>query len=456
VADIRKLVPGQNLPGIPANDWNRFRAATLAVEASGLPLGSDSRRFAPGGLVLRVARVGTGSVLTARSVVGLGSVATSFPTSSGWPAEKSPLVNAAAPTDGGEFAVLSQDLGPAAGDIAEAVLQGVAIVKVDLTDLEHTHAVALAGDYDKLASASSGRARLLGPNATTGVQWRVVELGGGGGSGVATGRGVIADGDQAEWINASRVLRTEGVIKAWPFTTPPDWTNDSKYAIGDVVRLTAPAWSASTAYVVGDLVVESGTVYQCTTATGPDATLPLGDFASRGADGDWKRATATSSGTAASPATYDTSKWATEDARLWIDRYDLEGANAPSNFDTGTNYTAGKVALLSATAWSSSGTYALAAIVSNGGNVYRCTTATGPDATFPEGDFTLIGQAGTIWRAKVDTGTGAFDYREWRPVTPVVELRHGLSYKDVTVGSYVAWIGKEAVVMHCSPMEGWA
>jgi hypothetical protein len=295
------------------------------------------------------------------------------------------------------------------------------------------------------------------------VESRVVDLTtprrgprGGGGGGGSVSRGVIAEGAQAEWINLSRVMRTDGVIKAWPFVDAPYWTNDSKYAIGDVVRLTAPAWSSSTAYSIGDLVVESATVYQCTVATGPDGTFPSGDFTSRGADSTWIRATATSSGTSGSPATYDNTKWTAETGRLWIDRYDLTGANAPTNFNTATNYTAGKVALLTGTAWSSATTYSIADIVSNGGNVYRCTTATGPDATFPDGDFTLIGVTGTIWRAKVDTGTGSFDYREWRPVTPVVQLKHGLTYKDMTVGSYVAWVASEAVVMHCEAMEGWS
>jgi hypothetical protein len=452
VSDYRRLPIDR-----PIDDDNPFPAGSLNRAFDTLDRLSGSRSAAGSTSdpeqIEQLAVNLTSTALAPGQALAVTGLAGGLPASSAWPlvSPRPPLVTLGALAADSLPAVAVGPIG-ASGGVGQVTTAPLAIVKVSIGSTSHTRAKAVSGGIE---SAEAGPLRIIEKGGSSGVQWCLVAWEGTGG-GSTTGRGVIAEGARAQWINASRVLRTDGVIKAWPFTAPPFWTDDSKYAIGDVVRLTAPPWSDAATYTVGQLVRYAGTVYQCIVATGPDATFPISKFASRSLDGQWLRATATSSGTAASPATFDVSKWAAEDALLWLDRYDLTGANAPTNFDTGTNYTAGKVALLTGTAWSSGTTYSIADIVSNSGNVYRCTTATGPDATFPSEDFTLIGATGTIWRAKVDTGTGAFDYREWRPVTPVVELRHGLTYKDVTVGSYVAWIGSEAVVMHCEAVEGWA
>jgi hypothetical protein len=276
--------------------------------------------------------------------------------------------------------------------------------------------------------------------------------GGAGGESLGTGAGIIWRGDQAVWNNDSRTMEI-GKIFAWPFTTPPAWSPTSRYAIHDMITLSAAAWSPQGTYANGALVERSGSVYQCTTATGPDEEFPTGDFTRRGALGQWFVATASSSGTVASPATFVASQWASTDATLWIDRYT---PTLVANFSASQNYTAGAAVKLNGGVWESSASYTVGQLVNYRETIYQCTTATGPDAEFPAGDFASRGASNSLWKAVVNVTASPWDSSEWRPLTKVVELDHGLSYKDVTEGSYVYWIGKEAVVMHCEAVENWS
>jgi hypothetical protein len=86
----------------------------------------------------------------------------------------------AATTSNHRFVVLQEPAGD--GQPAPAVFVGPTWVKVNVSDESHTHAVAIAGDTAKLASASSG-VQVLWKESGTGEKWAVVLLGGGGASG---------------------------------------------------------------------------------------------------------------------------------------------------------------------------------------------------------------------------------------------------------------------------------
>lgn len=73
--------------------------------------------------------------------------------------------------------------GPVMTDgLVEAVVQGLAVVDVDVTDAAHTHATATPGETAYLTSAASGRAEILWKPSGTGVKTCIVLLGSGSGA----------------------------------------------------------------------------------------------------------------------------------------------------------------------------------------------------------------------------------------------------------------------------------
>src|SRR5690606_26622695 len=88
--------------------------------------------------------------------------------------------NGIVPVAGEPFALL-----PACGvgNIVDAVVYGTAIVRVDMTDVNHKYATCITGDPTKLVSAETGEALILWRAEGTGTVWAVVRLGSvGGGS----------------------------------------------------------------------------------------------------------------------------------------------------------------------------------------------------------------------------------------------------------------------------------
>lgn len=88
-------------------------------------------------------------------------------------------------------------LEPIAGQkIGRAVLAGLAVVQIDVTDASHTRAVPVAGETGHLASAASGGVPIVWKPSGTGLLWCWVridetgsgfDLGGGSGSGANAG-----------------------------------------------------------------------------------------------------------------------------------------------------------------------------------------------------------------------------------------------------------------------------
>lgn len=156
---FQKVAPNQPLQ-IAARTWNGlleagqdFARRKLGVE--GAPLGGDPLNPAVRVLV----RNDTGGDLAAGSILALG---TPIISAADYPREVSrqPLFPgdlAAATTDA--FAVTLAPIEQ--NDIGRAVIMGLVSCSVDVTDSTHTYATPKVGDSDKLASASTGPARIL-------------------------------------------------------------------------------------------------------------------------------------------------------------------------------------------------------------------------------------------------------------------------------------------------------
>lgn len=84
-------------------------------------------------------------------------------------------VTPAAGTHEGKFVVMADAVKD--GEIGRAWLDGAAMVQIDVTDANHTHAEIANGDADKLVSGSSGSAVILWKESGTGTLWAVVRLG---------------------------------------------------------------------------------------------------------------------------------------------------------------------------------------------------------------------------------------------------------------------------------------
>lgn len=82
----------------------------------------------------------------------------------------------AAATHKDQFVVLPYDL--AEGEIGDAILSGLVLVKVDITNTSHTFCTVADGVTQNLKSAAGGRGRILKAQPGTGLKWALVELGG--------------------------------------------------------------------------------------------------------------------------------------------------------------------------------------------------------------------------------------------------------------------------------------
>ena len=75
----------------------------------------------------------------------------------------------------GKFAVLAEPIGD--GDIGPAVVDGVTICQVNITDADHEYADIADGDAAKLVSAKSGPVQIIWIESGTGTKWAVVRIG---------------------------------------------------------------------------------------------------------------------------------------------------------------------------------------------------------------------------------------------------------------------------------------
>jgi len=84
-------------------------------------------------------------------------------------------VTPAADSHEGKFAVLAEPIGD--GDIGPAIVDGMTICQVDITDTTHEYADIADGDAAQLTSAKSGPVQILWIESGTGTKWAVVRIG---------------------------------------------------------------------------------------------------------------------------------------------------------------------------------------------------------------------------------------------------------------------------------------
>jgi len=84
-------------------------------------------------------------------------------------------VTPAAGSHEGKFAVLAEPIGD--GDIGPAIVDGVTICQVNITDASHEYADIANGDAAKLVSAKSGPVQIIWIESGTGTKWAVVRIG---------------------------------------------------------------------------------------------------------------------------------------------------------------------------------------------------------------------------------------------------------------------------------------
>jgi hypothetical protein len=123
----------------------------------------------------------TGAGLSDFAIVGLGALSLD-PASDPQTFQDDPCVLGETPTTAshtGKFAILQEPLDD--GETGVAIVSGVSVCKVNVTDAAHTHADAADGQSGYLASGTSGLAQILGKPAGTGQLWCLVRLGGGAG-----------------------------------------------------------------------------------------------------------------------------------------------------------------------------------------------------------------------------------------------------------------------------------
>jgi hypothetical protein len=111
---------------------------------------------------------------------------------------REPVFNVAAPTGSSSLPMIVSR--PAAGgELGRAVVQGLAVAAVDVSDEDHEFAVPIASDMTKMESAAAGSVRIIAPR-TTGESFRLVLL-----TGQVPGSSVIAFDSDANNTNFTNI-----------------------------------------------------------------------------------------------------------------------------------------------------------------------------------------------------------------------------------------------------------
>lgn len=177
---LRDVSPGQPVADAlfdsrRVNAWNL--AARLARDRAGQVGGGEHLGGVTPTLTAYV-RNDTGGALDARAVLAPGNALVST-TDSPFAFQAQPVFAAAAPADADDLVFVT--LEPIAADaVGRAVVSGLAVVDVNVTDAGHEFAAPIADDTAKLASADAGLFRIITRQSGTGVKRAVVLFGGGG------------------------------------------------------------------------------------------------------------------------------------------------------------------------------------------------------------------------------------------------------------------------------------
>lgn len=186
---LQRFVPGQPLGSLRAATANAWTDAAKKVRAMQLVGQKQVRGTAgPGSLEILI-RNDTGGTLAERSVVQV-SYPVQIPTIYGVEIQDQPAFSGIVATGtAGTPAVLIEPIRD--GQVGRAVIMGVAVVSVDITDVTHTKATLDTGDTAALVSGTSGPATILWREAGTGVKLCGVLL--------CCTTGIPAVGDASDW-----------------------------------------------------------------------------------------------------------------------------------------------------------------------------------------------------------------------------------------------------------------
>lgn len=180
---LKKVRAGQPLHP-PAATWNTFidAARDFLNRSQGIARSPVARAPADTGLVL--VRNDSGATVNRFGILGVDSIVIS-PTANLDEFKNHPVLSVVAPVvpDHSEnFVILTEPLAhqAAAADrtIGSAVIDGLAVVQVDVQNADHEFAVLVNAQSTKLKSAVSGPAQIIYKESGTGDKWAVVRLGG--------------------------------------------------------------------------------------------------------------------------------------------------------------------------------------------------------------------------------------------------------------------------------------
>ena len=173
MAHLRRIAPGTPLNGLSSGDWNTFIDSAKAVESI-----RRSGSLAPEALpqaTLRVKNstgsdIGIGAVLAIGSpLFGPGDNLTEFRFRSSYAG------NVPDASTKGRVAIAVEPI--KAGRVGHAAIAGLVVCKVDVTDATTDRASELAGQTDRLVTASNGPIRIVWrESGSSGQKWAAVAL----------------------------------------------------------------------------------------------------------------------------------------------------------------------------------------------------------------------------------------------------------------------------------------
>lgn len=173
---LKKVQPGQRLR-VPAAAYNAFIDTTVKLRESSMAGGRGAAASAARSSTIILVKNAAGADMPQFAVLGLGDAAI-LPSVNEDEFKTRVALNAVAPAaqhSAGNFCITQEPI--LSGEWGRAVVSGVSIVKVDVTDAGHTHADVTPADAAKLTSATAGPALILWKESGTGTKWAVVSLG---------------------------------------------------------------------------------------------------------------------------------------------------------------------------------------------------------------------------------------------------------------------------------------
>lgn len=174
--DFRPLKPGDRISAISAAAYNAGIRGGIEYLQRSHPANSPGYAEASQECIIKV-RNDSGAAVDRFGVLGLGNPVVT-PTDSLGEFQRQIVLIGTTPTAAshtGKFAIMREPV--PSGAIGEAFVAGACIVQINVTDATHALADVADGDAAKLASGTSGAAKILWKESGTGTKWAVVFFG---------------------------------------------------------------------------------------------------------------------------------------------------------------------------------------------------------------------------------------------------------------------------------------